>query len=522
MKHIDYKRATILLILISATFRLVLAFLAELGPNETYYWSFALFPEINNFNQPPMIGWFIQLFTNNLAFDSNFFIRFSSIVSGSATLWIVFISARRVKDESAGFYAVLLYSLSFYFNLFSGTLALPESPQTLFYMLTLYFLLEGLVPRREGCGEWGVICTMALIMAGLFSGLAVLSKLSSVSIWIGALIFITMYRKELYRRVETYVALSVPLLSLLFFLMWNRGYGYSVADNINGLIDISLASGLNLKRVIIAVVALWFLSNPFNLSIIYTSVKTYKRQMYIGLPYYRLLLCLSLPAIVISLVLTAIPGRFISSASLAVTPLFILAGAYVSTLDFNQRAIFKPGVIRKSFLTFITVITVAVTHLFTGFLNPALYGLNSPDISRYDVSLDMYGFNELSHQFRKVRDLDIASGRISGHSYIIAFDYKTASRLDYYIARPNNTVVKTWGPAIKTRKYNYITKKLGGLKRGESVYYIASSLNDDSGLEFGKANFMTVELADTIDITRMGKTVVTFKVYRFKNMINTP
>ena len=82
MKESDYKRYVIILIAISAAVRSLLAVFINLGGEEAYYWTFAQFPELGSFDQPPMIGWFIQLFTNNLALPGEFFLRLSSIITG--------------------------------------------------------------------------------------------------------------------------------------------------------------------------------------------------------------------------------------------------------------------------------------------------------------------------------------------------------------------------------------------------------------------------------------------------------
>ena len=45
------------------------ASMIELGNDEVYYWTYALFPDWSHFDHPPMVGITIQLFTLNLTFD---------------------------------------------------------------------------------------------------------------------------------------------------------------------------------------------------------------------------------------------------------------------------------------------------------------------------------------------------------------------------------------------------------------------------------------------------------------------
>ena len=63
---IRYKYWTLYIIAISTIIRGITAYILELGEEESYYWTFAKFPELSNFDQPPMLGWFIQLFSHNL------------------------------------------------------------------------------------------------------------------------------------------------------------------------------------------------------------------------------------------------------------------------------------------------------------------------------------------------------------------------------------------------------------------------------------------------------------------------
>ena len=60
-------------------------------------------------------------------------------------------------------------------------------------------------------------------------------------------------------------------------------------------------------------------------------------------------------------------------------------------------------------------------------------------------------------------------------SAILATRWFPAAHLDYYVARPNGTVVKTMGPIEKTHKYGQITEKRGGITLSEPFYYIESS-----------------------------------------------
>ena len=83
-------------------------------------------------------------------------------------------------------------------------------------------------------------------------------------------------------------------------------------------------------------------------------------------------------------------------------------------------------------------------------------------------------------------------------------------------------MVKTIGSVGKTRKYAWITRKLGGVKLGESVYCIESSADERGIEEFGKKYFEKTELASTLYIFRMNQPVVRYKIFRLINLREIP
>ena len=100
------------LIGISTLLRIVLAQSLEFGNDEVYYWTYALFPDWSHFDHPPMLGFFIQLFSLNLLFDSEMFIRLSSIFFAALNTLLFFQIGKEIKNEMAGWYAALLYNAS--------------------------------------------------------------------------------------------------------------------------------------------------------------------------------------------------------------------------------------------------------------------------------------------------------------------------------------------------------------------------------------------------------------------------
>ena len=76
------------IIISSVLIRGFLAWYVELGNDEVYYWTYALYPDWSHFDHPPMVGFFIWLTTLNLHFDSELFLRLSSVILGLSLIHI--------------------------------------------------------------------------------------------------------------------------------------------------------------------------------------------------------------------------------------------------------------------------------------------------------------------------------------------------------------------------------------------------------------------------------------------------
>ena len=87
-------RAILVLLLCSFILRAFVAGFIELGNDEVYYWTYAKFPDWSHFDHPPMVGWVIQLFTLNLRFDHEFFLRLGAVVFGTLNTGLIFLIGR--------------------------------------------------------------------------------------------------------------------------------------------------------------------------------------------------------------------------------------------------------------------------------------------------------------------------------------------------------------------------------------------------------------------------------------------
>ena len=213
--------ALALLLLFSAVIRALIAGSIELGNDEVYYWTYARFPDMSHFDHPPMVGVLIQLFTLNLHFDSEFFLRLGSVVLGTASTWLIFLIGKKIKNPAAGLYAAFLFTASFYGFILVGTFILPDTPQVFFWLLSLYLLVCSLPDESLSKQSRAY-----LFFAGLSIGLALLSKYHSVFLIFGAGMFILFSNRKWLLAKETWIALFMAVLIFMPVVFWNSNNNY--------------------------------------------------------------------------------------------------------------------------------------------------------------------------------------------------------------------------------------------------------------------------------------------------------
>ena len=137
IKENEINKYLIILLSASAIIRGFLASIIELGNDEVYYWTYALYPDWSHFDHPPMVGWFIQLFSCNLLFSSEFFLRLASVISMTINTYLIFLIGKQVKNAQTGFYAAMLYTASVYAFVITGIFILPDTPLSIFSLLAI-------------------------------------------------------------------------------------------------------------------------------------------------------------------------------------------------------------------------------------------------------------------------------------------------------------------------------------------------------------------------------------------------
>jgi 4-amino-4-deoxy-L-arabinose transferase-like glycosyltransferase len=162
--------------------RLVLAARVELVPDEAFYWVWTRHLAPGYFDHPPMIAYLMWLSTRVLG-NTELGVRLpATVLSVGAVLVLVLLARRLLRDPRATGYVLLMWLVSPLWAVL-GLIFTPDTPAAFFSICAMAVAVliadrddrEGPVTARpftSDCDSW--------ILFGLFSGLAMLSKYTSV------------------------------------------------------------------------------------------------------------------------------------------------------------------------------------------------------------------------------------------------------------------------------------------------------------------------------------------------------
>ena len=288
IKEDNIKRNLCYLLIISILIRCIIAAFFEFGNDEVYYWTYALYPDWSHFDHPPMVGLVMQLFSLNLTFTSEFALRLSSIIFMTINTVLMYLIGKEVKDKQTGFYAALLYTASIYSFVITGIFILPDTPLVLFTLLstlhfTKYFKNKG---NRH------------IILAGLYSGLAMLSKYSGAFLWIGVGLYIILYARDELKKPSLYVSAFISLICLTPILIWNINNDF-ISFTFHGD-RVGLFGEFHPEYFLAELIGEFGYNNPVNyILVIMTLIAIFKGKKFMADMPKRLFLCLSLPLIIL-------------------------------------------------------------------------------------------------------------------------------------------------------------------------------------------------------------------------------
>src|SRR5882757_3025327 len=210
--------AVIALIAAMTAMRLVYAGVLELRTDEAYYWTWSKEGALSFLDHPPMIAWFIR-FGTALFGDTNLGVRFAGILAMLVTQLLLADIVRRVTHN---FRAVVLAVLLPEAALYYGLLMAKVSPDTALIPFAVAMLWALVRLTESGDARWW-------LAAGLFAGLALLSKFTAIMLLpaVAAFMLVPDWRRRWL--FSPYPWLAALIAALLFspVVIWNAQHDWA-------------------------------------------------------------------------------------------------------------------------------------------------------------------------------------------------------------------------------------------------------------------------------------------------------
>ncbi len=506
-----YKHILYWLLALSFVLRGIIAGIIELGNDEVYYWTYAMYPDWSHFDHPPMVGWVIQLFTLDLFFRDEFFLRLGAVAFGTINTYLVFRIGAFIRNERTGLISAFLFTASIYFFVITGTFILPDTPQMLFWLLSMLFFIKVFQePASEYFWIW-------MTGAGFFAGLGMLSKYTSIFLWFGVLAYIIFYSRKWLKKPCLYVSLVISLLLFMPVVFWNINNNW-ISFAFQGERVNMFESGVRLDYFMTELLGQFFYNNPLNVIIVIAAIiALIRRKDFLEKKWVRLILWISLPLIISFLFFSLFRRTLPHWSAPGYTGLLLLSAAWLDWKFRDLKAIPYPVIISVSFL--LIVLLAGIIQIRTG----VFYYDQGEEMTlgKKDVSLDLYGWKQMAHEF-EADVLSVDSLKPYVNSPMVSYRWFPAANIDYYIARPNATYVMGLGPLEKIHKYAWINNIHGGFKPGSNAWYLTTSRDYHDPVSLYSNYYRKIVPLDTLNIDRGNRTVMYTYIYLLKDMVKVP
>jgi hypothetical protein len=487
------------------------AAILELGNDEVYYWTYALFPDWSHFDHPPMVGLTIQLFSLNLTFQSELMLRLGSLILSTLNILILYYLVKKLFSCQAAFISVLLFTSSFYFNIISGLFILPDTPQMFFVLLALYFGLPSILNRNPEKQDG-----YKLVLFGFFTGLAFLSKYHSLFLWVGFGLYIVLHNRIWLKKPSLYLSILITIFLMIPVFYWNMKNNFISFTFHENRIDL-LHSHINLKSFVQFNLGQVFYQNPilfvvFILALIAVFMKGKNQitginllMIYLAFP---LILCVS----ILSLFRDALP-HWTGPAFIC---LIILSSDWLSDL-FKRKGKRVINTIVCSNLLFIVVLIAGTLQINFGYILPADKNTDPTRLGHNDFTLDMFGWNQAGKGFRQF----LSKENIEANDYInvkiVSNEWFPAAHLDFYIAHPLKIDLLVPTNLGASHKYYWINKTRH-IQTENKIYFLTTSQHYYSPDRF-KSIFPVITPKDTLRIVRNGIVVKNLFIYEMSGFV---
>ncbi len=191
----------------------VLTFPFDLSGDEAYYWDWGRQLSWGYFSKPPMIAWLMAL-AGWFSQDTDSGIRLMAVALGTGSLLFIWALMRKMWDERAAFWAILL-TLASPGNVAVNLILTIDAPLMFFWSGALFSFYMQVHENRHRI-TWTVVTTLML-------GFGLLSKQMTFAFYPLALVYLISQSdlRSNLKRLSLWLSWAVSLAFLVPTILWN-------------------------------------------------------------------------------------------------------------------------------------------------------------------------------------------------------------------------------------------------------------------------------------------------------------
>ncbi len=451
----------------------VLLYPIDLSPEEAQYWDWSRHPDLSYYSKPPIVA-YLNMISTAIFGNTEIGVRINPILMSFVLSILVFLFVRKLFDEITALFSSIIP------NLFVGTainsiLMTTDAPLLFFWgisVMLIYFAVE-----KNNVKLW--------LLAGIFAGIAFLSKYPAVFLMPLTLLYLSLTRRDLLFSSKPYVSLIPAFILSLPVLIWNIQHDFVSFKHVSSLAD----KGSRFPRfdtalefiggqlLLLSVFPFFFLIYGW-----WKSLKKKDRRL-IFLTVY------SFPVVLFFLILSLRKGVYANWAGFGYFTGAILSTVYMKRLFDRSRFFFY-------LIIAFCVFLVTVLH-FTPLID--LIGLRKLLPPKRDPVKVMIGWEKLGKE---------VSGFYTGRELVFSIAYQISAELAFYMKGNPRTFVFHTG---RMTQYFLWEDLLPGFTGRDALFVNYGGLP-----EAVKKNFASYEFLKRVDITWRGERIVSFNIYRLR------
>lgn len=197
---------------------LITAIVIGTHPDEAYYWTWSVYPDLGYFDHPPMVGWMLWLIDRTIGIG-DLRLRLPAMLSWAVGVGSVYwLATRLFPMRLSSWLAVLFFCALPVFQAASHTTT-PDAPLLLFTSLMFVFLYRAMVERHRSSWWW----------TGLAMGGAFLSKYNAALIpaMVALGLLTSPQGRRVLRQPWPWLSLAVAAVAFLPVVIWNYRHDWA-------------------------------------------------------------------------------------------------------------------------------------------------------------------------------------------------------------------------------------------------------------------------------------------------------